>query len=327
MIEPAMRSDAQLYDPAMKEQWDSFIAQAKNGNFLFFRDYMEYHRDRFEDHSIMFFVDGVLLACLPANRVGAILHSHQGLTYGGLVMHRDIRRGQAFAIMSALKQHMRSQGMAALRYKPMPYLYHALPSDEDIDALTRLGGRIIDTRVTCATRTGDRPAFSMNRRQDVKRFAKSALVVSRSYDFPTFMNLCAAQLWRSHSARPVHSVEEIASLAARFPDFIRLYAVHRGSEMIAGIVVYRNSCCAKIQYVGQSEPAERSGALAALYEYILERALPNGLWLEFGHSVDPRGVVNEGVHSYKESLGARSVQMRDYELNAGPCDEEASPRS
>jgi hypothetical protein len=97
--------------------------------------------------------------------------------------------------------------------------------------------------------------------------------------------------------------------------------------MIAGVVVYRNSCCAKIQYVGQSEPAEQSGALAALYEHILEHALPKGLWLEFGHSVDPRGVVNEGVHIYKESLGARSVQMRDYELNSAPCDEEASPRS
>jgi hypothetical protein len=327
MIEQAMQCDVRLYDPAMKEQWDGFIAQAKNGNFLFFRDYMEYHRDRFHDHSIMFFVDRGLLACLPANRVGATLHSHQGLTYGGLVMHRDIRRGQVFAIMSALKRHMRSQRIAVLRYRPMPHLYHALPADEDIDALTRLGGHVIDARATCAVMTADRTSFSMNRRQDVKRFAKSALAVSRSYDFPAFMELCAAHLWRSHAARPVHTVEEIARLAARFPDFIQLYAVHRETEMIAGIVVYRNSGCAKIQYIAQSEPAEQLGALAAIYEHILDRALARGVWLEFGHSVDPRGFVNEGVHAYKESLGARTVQIRDYELNVEPCREDAPATS
>jgi hypothetical protein len=324
MTERAMTCEARLYDPAMNEQWDSFIALAKNSNFLFFRKYMEYHRDRFQDHSIMFWVGGVLLGCLPANRVDTTLHSHQGLTYGGLVMHRDIRRGQAFAIMSALRRHMRSQGIALLRYKPMPHLYHALPAEEDIDALTRLGGRIVDTKATCAVRTAERTSFSMNRRQDVKRFNKSSLTVSRSYDFPAFMKLCAGHLWRSHAARPVHTVEEIAGLAARFPNFIRLYAVHREAEMIAGIIVYCNSCCAKIQYVAQSEPAKRLGALAAIYEHVLHRALARGIWVELGHSVDPRGFVNDGVHAYKESLGGRTVQIRDYELNVDLCGEDTT---
>jgi hypothetical protein len=315
MTERAMTCEARLYDPAMKEQWDNFIAHAKNGNFLFFRDYMEYHRDRFHDHSVMFSVDGVLLGCLPANRLDATLYSHQGLTYGGLVMHRDIRRGHAFAIVSALKRHMASQGFERLVYKPMPYLYHALPADEDIDALIELGGRVVDAKVTCAVRTGDEPTFSLNRRQDMKRFAKSGLAVSRSYDFPAFMKLCAAHLWRRHSAKPVHSDEEIASLAARFPDFIRLFAVTRGSEIIAGIIVYCNSCCSRIQYVAQSEEAESFGVLTAVYEYVLNIALAPGTWVEFGHSIDHRYGLNEGLHAYKESLGGRAVQIRSYEMN------------
>ena len=44
---------------------------------------MDYHKDRFEDYSLMVFKDEKLVAVLPANRVEDKLFSHQGLTYGG----------------------------------------------------------------------------------------------------------------------------------------------------------------------------------------------------------------------------------------------------
>ena len=50
------------YTEADKAAWDAFVAQSKNGTFLFFRDYMDYHRDRFDDHSLMFYLDGRLYA-------------------------------------------------------------------------------------------------------------------------------------------------------------------------------------------------------------------------------------------------------------------------
>ena len=37
--------------------WNAFIGQAKNATFLFHRDFMEYHKDRFEDFSLMVFED------------------------------------------------------------------------------------------------------------------------------------------------------------------------------------------------------------------------------------------------------------------------------
>jgi len=35
--------------------WNKFVAQAKNATFLFHRDFMEYHQDRFEDFSLLVF--------------------------------------------------------------------------------------------------------------------------------------------------------------------------------------------------------------------------------------------------------------------------------
>ena len=55
------------YTPDRKDEWDRFVAKSKNGTFLFFRDYMDYHADRFRDHSLMFYLDDNLYALMPAN--------------------------------------------------------------------------------------------------------------------------------------------------------------------------------------------------------------------------------------------------------------------
>ena len=45
------------------EIWNAFIGQAKNATFLFHRDFMEYHKDRFEDFSLVIFEDEKLNCC------------------------------------------------------------------------------------------------------------------------------------------------------------------------------------------------------------------------------------------------------------------------
>ena len=74
------------------EEWNGFVALAKNGTFLIDRRFMDYHSDRFADFSIMFYDEkNRLVALLPANRKGDSVCSHRGLTYGGLVMGDCLR--------------------------------------------------------------------------------------------------------------------------------------------------------------------------------------------------------------------------------------------
>ena len=61
------------YTPDRKDEWNLFVAQSKNGTFLFFRDYMDYHADRFCDHSLMIYLDGNIYALLPANEADGVL--------------------------------------------------------------------------------------------------------------------------------------------------------------------------------------------------------------------------------------------------------------
>ena len=78
------------YTPADKRIWDLYVAKSKNATFLFRRDYMDYHSDRFADYSLLFFKGSRLYALLPANIEGDTLFSHHGLTYGGLIMDKEV---------------------------------------------------------------------------------------------------------------------------------------------------------------------------------------------------------------------------------------------
>ena len=75
-----------------EKRWNAFIRESKNGTFLFHRGYMEYHADRFTDASLLVLSEkGAVIAVLPANRVDDVVYSHQGLTFGGLIINNQMK--------------------------------------------------------------------------------------------------------------------------------------------------------------------------------------------------------------------------------------------
>ena len=66
------------YTPDLATEWNQFVATSKNGTFLFDRNYMDYHADRFTDFSLMIYRRGKLYALLPGNVDGDTFYSHQG---------------------------------------------------------------------------------------------------------------------------------------------------------------------------------------------------------------------------------------------------------
>src|SRR4051812_21049879 len=110
------------YEAGRKSAWDDFVDRSKNGVFLFQRDYVEYHADRFPDHSLMFYDDrGQLIALLPATVSGDVLSSHNGLTFGGVVSDCNMRVGLMLEVFVAARDYLRKHGIAKLIYKAVPH--------------------------------------------------------------------------------------------------------------------------------------------------------------------------------------------------------------
>lgn len=120
-----------------KDTWNNFNKDAKNGLFMFDRNYMDYHSDRFMDNSLMFYEDEKLIALLPCNVVENILYSHQGLTFGGFIVDENMKQGKMLECFEVLKEYMKENNFKKLIYKSTPYIYHKIPAQEDLYALFR----------------------------------------------------------------------------------------------------------------------------------------------------------------------------------------------
>ena len=83
------------YTSDKKDEWDAFVKESDNSSFLFYRDYMEYHEDRFKDFSLLLYDKNKLCALLPGNILNDEFISHQGLTFGGIISSNNFGYNKA----------------------------------------------------------------------------------------------------------------------------------------------------------------------------------------------------------------------------------------
>ena len=112
-----MKLNTILYNQELKNEWDKFVDNSKNGTFMLKRDYMDYHSDRFQDFSLMFYEDNKLIAVMPASVHGDEVRSHGGLTYGGIISNRKMTSPKMLDVFDALKEFLKENGFKKLLYK------------------------------------------------------------------------------------------------------------------------------------------------------------------------------------------------------------------
>lgn len=234
------------YTPKDAAEWNNFVWKSRQGTFLFDRNYMDYHQDRFHDHSLMFYYKGRLYAILPANETAdedkKILYSHQGLTYGGLLTCSKVTAEVCIDIFQALKDYLLQNDFQLCIYKAMPWIYQSIPSEEDLYALSYIGKAKLIAREISTTIFLNAPLrFSEQRRRGIKKAVSHGLSVGFTKfpkDISDFWDLLDKNLWQRHNTHPVHSKEELQLLMHRFPDHILCFVVKKDETIIGGSIVY-----------------------------------------------------------------------------------------
>lgn len=304
------------YSPGRESEWNGFVERAKNATFLFNRGYMDYHADRFSDHSLMFYLDGDLYALLPANAVGGVLYSHQGLTYGGLITDCRATAAATVALFDGMNAYLARHGFSRVVYKAMPWIYHRLPSDEDIYAMFRTcDARITAREISSAIMFNSRIKWARSRKYGVNRARNNGLTVIRSDDFGAFWQILEANLGGKYGVSPVHTVDEIRLLRSRFPDNILLYAAVKDGVMLGGTVLYVTPQVVHSQYISASPEGKRLGAIDAIFDVVLNNVFRDfSYYFDFGKSTENHGrLLNESLMFQKEGFGARGVCYDTYE--------------
>src|SRR5262249_6954761 len=152
----------------------------------FQRDYLEYHADRFADHSLLFHQDRKLVALLPANEKDGRLVSHGGLTFGGFLIDSGTTTRLMLELVAGLVGYLREHGVRTLLYKSIPHIYHALPAEEDRYALFLQGARLWRRDVTSTVEQQSRPEFQERRRRGARKAVAAGVVSRPSEDYGPF---------------------------------------------------------------------------------------------------------------------------------------------
>ena len=297
-----------LYNSSLK-------SQSKNGTFLFNRDFIEYHKNRFKDYSILFYKLDKLIAVFPANRLDDKIYSHQGLTYGGLILSKQIKFSDVFQIFNLLLSHLYETNYSTLIIKEMPEIYKALPSSEVNYLLHRMKAKLIRRDLLSVIKRGNN-SYSRDRIQGNKRGKKFKLTVKETLSFDEFWNtLLIPNLKNKHNVAPVHSLDEIIVLNKSFPKKIRQFNVYLDDKIVAGTTVFETKTTAHIQYISANSEKNKLGSLDYLFIYLIEEVFNKKDYFDFGTSNENNGeFINQGLLYWKEGFGARSITQDFYEI-------------
>lgn len=305
------------YTPDRAAVWNKFVDSSKNGTFLFHRNYMEYHADRFTDHSFVFYDDkGEPVGLMPACVRGDEVVSHAGLTFGGVVVDVNMKTAHMLRLFTALLNHLREEGVRRLVYKAVPDIFHRIPSGEDLYALYVNNARLCRRDASSAILLADRPKFSKGKREGVSKAVKAGIEVRETTDYRTFFEIGIEVMRQRHNVSPVHTAEEMSLLGNHFPSNIRLFGGYRADRMLAGVIVYVHAATVHIQYMYNSEEGLGCGALDIIIHHLITETFANYRYMSFGVSTESNGLyLNEGLVQQKEMFGARCIVHDFYEID------------
>jgi len=299
------------YKPEFKDEWNAFVAKSKNGTFLFDRSYMDYHSDRFKDHSLLIRSGGKLSGVFVANEKSGVIESHGGLTYGGVVLRNDVRFTEVMQMFKTLVEHYHRFGLKKIIYKCIPPYLHSFPANEDQFALFAIEAKLTRRDTSSVILQEQRLPYMHGRSQNVRG---KAFEIKQSQDCRKFWEeVLTPNLNERYNAGPVHSIAEMNLLMDRFPENIRLYEI----DGMAGAVVYVYNTSVHTQYLSATEIGRQHGALDFLVDHLIKE-FSSKKYFSLGTSNNSGGPdLNSGLLAWKEGFGARTFVHDFYEIETG----------
>ena len=305
----------QFYSQSLKKSWDNFVQQAKNATFLFERNYMDYHSDRFDDSSLVIYKKEKIIALLPANKVENTIHSHQGLSYGGVITSSKTTFQDTLLIYIAILHFFKKNKFQKLHLKIFPIFYSNQPSQEVDYLLHLLQAKKTRCDITLAINQENKIGYNTNKKRKLKEADKTGLTIEKSTDFQSFWNdVLIPNLKEAHNLVPIHCLAEIELLHTHFPKNIELYLVYKNNKTIAGTVIYTTNRVAHAQYISANSLGKELGALDYLFDYLINKEYSNKAIFDFG-IVNQGNGINFGLTFWKEAFGARTYCHDFYEVD------------
>lgn len=307
------------YSADYKEKWELFCAEVSYSTILHKREFLAYHKCRYEDWSILIFHNFKIVSIMSAakcNENNSMVVSHPGATFGGLLfkdgeplINRDI-------ILLAVKQFYKKSGFNLLLYKQVPLIYRKERDESDSYIMFKHGAKQLSCDLSSTIFPAELTQYSKRRIRSIKRAAKLQIrVVHNSGDIVPFWRILTDRLWTKYNKKPVHSIAEIKSLMEIFSDNMHLSVAYLGDTLIAGSLLIESAIIMHAQYIASDTNYLNSGGLDLIFHELIAESFSKNKPFDFGISTTNRGyIMNEGLHKFKSEFGAQNTCYNQYIL-------------
>lgn len=326
------------FEERWAEKWDKFVmSDSVNGTFLQTRNFLNYHPlGRFADKSLLFVKGNNIVAVLPANICeednGKILYSHQGSTFGGLVLGKAFKKiSNLEPIMQLLDDYLLSNRIAEIELKMTSLLY----SPEEtalLDYFLQLYNYSVTYEMGYYIDFGSyADDIESNFTASIRRHYRSSLKTEFTFrelqtnaEIGEFYDVLCEN-YQKFGKLPVHTLDELLYFKNMcLKDVVRFYGVFQDDIMAAGSMVFRFA--KKVfhtQYLACRHDMLQLFANNFLYRNLIVVAKELGFSkISFGTSTLYQGkVLNKSLAQFKEGFGTKEYINSTFKkiLRNGGC--------
>lgn len=308
------------YSDEARGLWDAFVSKCKNATFLHSRNYMDYHKDRFVDNSLMIYHEDRLSGLFVANRKDErTVVSHEGLTYGGLLVEHDEYTDITMNFFAEVLKYYHESGVEQLLFKQIPSFYTNVPCNDIEYALFLAEASLyrVDINSVIDMKLEKRIPLQRRRKTGIKMAEKNRVQVEEMSDFDEFWNqILIPNLQQRHAAMPVHTLDEMRQLHVDNPGRIRQFNARYDGRIMAGCTIFDFGHVVRLQYFSGCDEGRANGSLDLLVYKLMTDYFSDRRYLDFGNSNIANGKkLNNGLLGWKEGFGARSFVQRFYQVD------------
>lgn len=317
------------YDKSQETIWDKFVSmESINGSFLQMRCFLNYHKNRFVDHSLMFFKGQEIVAVMPACELAGSkkLVSHAGATFGGIIIGKGRDRLLNYQwILEELDEYLLKKGFKELEIKVPSWLYQSCDVHSELfDFMLKNYGFCdifeVGFYMDLSKISKDfEENYAPLRRRKLRKAIKEELHFKRletDEEKREFYNVLEDN-YKKFAIAPIHSYDELRDLDHYcIPGKMFFYGVYKRDTMIAGSMVFNfnNKKTFHTQYLASKKDYLECCPNEFLYTNLITEAKKEGYrFISFGNATLEHGqVLNKSLALFKESFNMESYINKTY---------------
>lgn len=307
------------YSDLFKDKWDKFILNSINGTFLQSRTFLDYHGERFVDHSLLFIRGGnTIVAICPAcekieNDEKAFI-SHAGSTFGGIVIGEEFYNiTNCLEILKSFEEYLKTNGFSSVVLKSTNEIF-SKRNNNLIDYVLYLNNYNQYNELSFAvdfSKINESDVvlnFKSKTRNLFRSSLKNGLVlkeISTKEEIEKFYEILCVSL-KKYNTKPVHSLNELYDLYYnRCNKNIKFYGVYFDEEIIAGSMVFIINSVFHTQYLCANPDYLYLKPMDFMDGTLIKIAFEeNFKYFSFGISTENHGMyLNESLAKFKEGFG------------------------